>query len=119
MHLAGSAMTTNNPTDLRIDGDGFFLVKLTDDQETPFLTRAGDFHVDSNRNLITSDGLHVVSVDGESIQLPEEATAFSISSDGTIVQTMADGTTEQGFKSPLPKLATRKVLRKSAAICTG
>ncbi|KAI7251669.1 hypothetical protein KC345_g11552, partial [Hortaea werneckii] len=103
MHLAGSAMTTNNPTDLRIDGDGFFLVKLTGDQETPFLTRAGDFHVDSSRNLITSDGLHVLSSDGEPIQLGEDVTAFSISNDGTIVQTMADGTTEPGVQIAVAK----------------
>ena len=36
VHLGGSALTTNNPTDVRIDGDGFFLVKLNDAQETPF-----------------------------------------------------------------------------------
>lgn len=50
-------MTTNNPTDLRINGDGFFLVRLSEDQEIPYLTRAGDFHVDAARNLVTSDGL--------------------------------------------------------------
>jgi flagellar hook protein FlgE len=44
LHLAGSAQTTNNPTDLRLDGDGFFAVKLSADQEVPYLTRAGDFH---------------------------------------------------------------------------
>lgn len=49
VHTAGSAMTTNVPTDLRIDGDGFFLIKLSGDQETPFLTRAGDFHVDAQK----------------------------------------------------------------------
>ncbi|MBY0010095.1 flagellar basal body rod protein FlgG [Paenibacillus typhae] len=112
LHLAGSAMTTNNPTDLRIDGDGFFLVRLSDDQETPFLTRAGDFHVDANRNLITSDGLHVLDSDGEAIQLGEDVTAFSISSDGTIVQTMADGTTEAGVQIGVAKVSNPQGLEK-------
>lgn len=112
MHLAGSAMTTNNPTDLRIDGDGFFLVKLTGDQETPFLTRAGDFHTDSSRNLITSDGLHVLDSNGEIIQLGEDVTAFSISSDGTIVQTMADGTTEPGVQIGVGKVSNPQGLEK-------
>lgn len=112
VHLAGSAMTTNNPTDLRIDGDGFFLVKLSGDQETAFLTRAGDFHTDSSRNLITSDGLHVLDSDGEPIQLGEDVTAFSISGDGTIVQTMADGTTEPGVQIGVAKVSNPQGLEK-------
>ena len=67
LHLAGSAQTTNNPTDLRIDGDGFFLVSLSEDQETPFLTRAGDFRIDAARNLVTSDGLNVLDSDRKSV----------------------------------------------------
>ncbi|QUL52632.1 flagellar hook-basal body complex protein [Paenibacillus tritici] len=112
MHTAGSAMTTNNPTDLRIDGDGFFLVKLSGDQDVPFLTRAGDFHMDASRNLITSDGLHVVDSGGGVIQLADEVTAFSISSDGTIVQTMADGTTEAGVQIGIGKVSNPQGLEK-------
>lgn len=112
LHTAGSAMTTNNPTDLRIDGDGFFLVKLTDEQEVPFLTRAGDFHVDAGRNLITSDGLRVVDSGGGPIQIGEDVTAFSISSNGTIVQTMADGTTENGVQIGIGKVSNPAGLEK-------
>ncbi|NQX46180.1 flagellar hook-basal body complex protein [Paenibacillus tritici] len=112
MHTAGSAMTTNNPTDLRIDGDGFFLVKLSGDQDVPFLTRAGDFHMDASRNLITSDGLHVVDSGGEAIQLADDVTAFSISSDGTIVQTMADGTTAAGVQIGIGKVSNPQGLEK-------
>ncbi|MEK4006130.1 flagellar basal body rod protein FlgG [Paenibacillus sp. FSL H3-0333] len=112
LHTAGSAMTTNNPTDLRIDGDGFFLVKLSGDQEVPFLTRAGDFHVDAGRNLITSDGLHVVDSGGAPIQIADDVTAFSISSDGTIVQTMADGTTESGVQIGMGKVSNPQGLEK-------
>ncbi|WP_019910411.1 flagellar basal body rod protein FlgG [Paenibacillus sp. HW567] len=112
LHLQGSPMTTNNPTDLRIDGDGFFLVKLSDAQETPFLTRAGDFHMDASRNLLTSDGLHVQDSDGQSIQLADDVTAFSISSDGTIVQTMADGTTQPGVKIGVAKVTNPQGLEK-------
>ncbi|WP_379151342.1 flagellar basal body rod protein FlgG [Paenibacillus sp. sgz5001063] len=112
LHLAGSAMTTNNPTDLRIDGDGFFLVKLSEDQATPFLTRAGDFHVDSSRNLLTSDGLHVLNSDGDPIQLNEGATGFSISTDGTILQTLADGTIDSDTKIGVAKVSNPQGLEK-------
>ncbi|KWX75588.1 flagellar basal body rod protein FlgG [Paenibacillus jilunlii] len=112
MHLAGSAMTTNNPTDLRIDGDGFFLVKLSDEQETPFLTRAGDFHVDSARNLLTSDGLHVLNSTGEPIQLNEGTTAFSISTDGSVLQTLQDGTIDSDTKIGVAKVSNPQGLEK-------
>ncbi|MNB64168.1 Flagellar basal-body rod protein FlgG [compost metagenome] len=112
LHLAGSAQTTNNPTDLRIDGDGFFLVKLNDDQETPFLTRAGDFHVDASRNLVNSDGLHVVDSSGEAIVLGDDVTAFSISNDGTILQTMSDGTTTTGAQIGIGKVSNPGGLEK-------
>ncbi|WP_310550345.1 flagellar basal body rod protein FlgG [Paenibacillus glufosinatiresistens] len=112
MHLAGSAQTTNNPTDLRIDGDGFFLVKLSDDQATPFLTRAGDFHVDAGRNLVTSDGLRVLDSTGAAITLGEDVTSFTIANDGTIVQTMADGTTQPGVQIGVGKVSNPQGLEK-------
>ncbi|AIQ64447.1 flagellar basal body rod protein FlgG [Paenibacillus stellifer] len=112
LHLAGSAQTTNNPTDLRIDGDGFFLVKLNDDQETPFLTRAGDFHVDASRNLVNSDGLHVLDSSGEAIVLGDDVTSFSIGSDGTIIQSMSDGTTQAGVQIGVAKVSNPQGLEK-------
>ncbi|TVX93975.1 flagellar basal body rod protein FlgG [Paenibacillus agilis] len=94
VHTGGSAQTTNRPLDLRIDGDGFFAVKLNEDQEAPFLTRAGDFHMDAERQLVTADGLLVSSMDGGIIQIPEDVTNFTISQTGQIIAKMEDGTTE-------------------------
>lgn len=92
LHLPGSAMTTNNPTDLRIDGDGFFAVGLTATTEpaNAFLTRAGDFHVDGTGNLVNSDGLFVLNTEGGLINVPQGST-FSIGSDGTVAIKNADG----------------------------
>ncbi|MGN7356016.1 flagellar basal body rod protein FlgG [Paenibacillus sp. SAF-054] len=112
VHLGGSAMTTNQPTDVRIDGDGFFLVKLNDAQETPFLTRAGDFHVDAAKNLVTSDGFYVCDSTGAPITLQEDATAFSISQDGTVVQKLADGTTDTAVKLGIGKVVNPEGLEK-------
>ncbi|OMF92944.1 flagellar basal body rod protein FlgG [Paenibacillus sp. FSL R7-0337] len=112
LHTGGSAMTTNNPTDLRIEGDGFFLVKLSGDQDVPFLTRAGDFHVDASRNLVTSDGLHVLNSNSEAIQLDEGATSFSISSDGTILQTLGDGTINSDLLIGVAKVSNPGGLEK-------
>jgi flagellar hook protein FlgE len=112
LHLPGSAMTTNNPTDLRINGDGFFLVKMNDAQGTPYLTRAGDFHVDASRNLVTSDGFFVVSAAGDPITLADNVTSFSVSQDGTIVQKLDDGTTDTGTQIGVAKVTNPEGLEK-------
>jgi flagellar hook protein FlgE len=50
----GSFETTGNATDLAIDGDGFFMVN--DEDAATFYTRAGAFHLDSNGNLVDTNG---------------------------------------------------------------
>lgn len=114
IHTGGSAMTTNNPLDLRIDGDGFFLVKLSGDQEVPFLTRAGDFQVDALGQLVTSDGLLVCNADGDALDpiVTGGVTAFSISSDGTITTKLADGTTGTAGPIGLAKVTNPAGLEK-------
>lgn len=113
VHTGGSAMTTNNPLDLRIDGDGFFLVKLSEDQEVPFLTRAGDFHLDAARQLVTSDGLLVCDSGGDLLPpIGDDVTAFSISADGTIVQKMNTGETEPGAQIGVAKVSNPEGLEK-------
>lgn len=88
---AGSAQTTNIGTDLRIDGDGFFVVQSADDSEM-LLTRNGSFTLDALNQLVTEDGYFVIGSDGAPITLEDDVTSFSISSDGSIMATTADGT---------------------------
>jgi flagellar hook protein FlgE len=91
IHTPGSAMTTNVATDLRIDGDGFFVVTPSGDSDIQYLTRAGNFTLDASRQLVNADGMLVLSVDGEPVQLDEAVTAFSIAQDGQIMSVGADG----------------------------
>lgn len=90
VHTPGSAMTTNVPTDLRIDGDGFFVVRAGEADN--YLTRSGNFTVDTNRNLVNADGLRVLDSGGNAIIIPDGVTAFSIANDGTIIAVQEDGT---------------------------
>ncbi|WP_341282481.1 flagellar basal body rod protein FlgG [Paenibacillus sp. FSL H8-0537] len=94
IHTPGSAMTTNQPTDLRIDGDGFFQVSPTVDGGISFLTRAGNFTLDANRQLVNANGLFVLDNAGGAITLPAEVTSFTIGQDGMITGVTADGTQE-------------------------
>lgn len=113
LHTPGSAMTTNNPLDLRINGDGFFAIKMSEDQEVPYLTRAGNFTLDANRNLVTSDGMFVTGVGGDPIQLDEEIVAFTIGQDGRIMSINAEGEAEEtDFQIGIVKVANPGGLEK-------
>lgn len=80
IHTQGSMQTTGRPLDLGIDGDGFFVVQ---DGENQFLTRAGNFYLDSEGFLVNGEGLYVIGVNGQ-IQIPDSAKSFSIGTDGTV-----------------------------------
>jgi flagellar hook protein FlgE len=54
----GSSQRTDNPTDLSIDGDGFFIVKGGNADMFRF-TRAGNFGIDKLGNLVSGSGMNV------------------------------------------------------------
>lgn len=94
VHTPGSAMTTNVPTDLRLNGDGFFVVSPNGTFDSAFLTRAGNFTLDANGDLVNPDGLYVLDTAGAPIHLDLAAvTSFSIGTDGQIITTDTAGTT--------------------------
>ncbi|GGD68333.1 flagellar basal body rod protein FlgG [Paenibacillus nasutitermitis] len=108
IHTPGSAMTTNVPTDVRIDGDGFFVVS-PDDGTNRFLTRAGNFTVDALGQMVNSDGLFVLDTGGAPIIVdPAAVKAFSISQDGSVIGVAADGTS-----SVIAQLGVMKVVNPS------
>lgn len=78
----------------------------------PYLTRAGNFTLDADRNLVTSDGLFVVDSGGGNIQIGDDVVSFTIGQDGTINQTMADGTNEAGVQIGIGKVVNPSGLEK-------
>ena len=57
--MRGSIQRTDNPTDISIDGEGFFIVR-GGMYDTYKFTRAGNFSLDSIGNLVTPAGLNVM-----------------------------------------------------------
>lgn len=55
---SGTWVATGKTTDMMIEGEGLFTVQSSDGQK--FYTRAGDFHFDSDGDLVTSTGFKVV-----------------------------------------------------------
>lgn len=77
----GSPMVTNNPNDLYIDGNGFFIVEKGTEQ---FLTRAGNFAIDSSNQLVNPEGMILTDINGDAIQLPPNAVSYTIDANGVV-----------------------------------
>lgn len=76
----GGLEPTGLPTDLAIEGDGLFVVRLPDGGLGA--TRAGSFRFDALGRLTTVDGLPVLGADGGPITAPPGP--FVVRPDGTI-----------------------------------
>ncbi len=74
----GSALTTKNPFDLQIEGNGFFQV-LTPDGQTAY-TRDGAFKKDPNGRLIDKSG----NVLQPEITIPADTSGVEISASGEV-----------------------------------
>lgn len=87
----GSSQSTGNPTDLMLQGPGFFV--LQNGTQTVY-TRAGGFILDSNGTLVDpATGAKVLDTSGAPITIdPATYTSFSIDSTGVITG-VSGGTT--------------------------
>jgi len=79
----GGIAASGNPYDLAIDGRGYFQVTLPSGQTG--YTRAGNFAVNAEGQLVTADGYAIEP----SITVPQEATAIQITRDGVVEVTTA------------------------------
>ena len=69
-HTKGSVQRTDVPTDLMIDGNGYFMVTSDANAQNVYYTRAGNFIVDELGYLVTSDGgLKVLDNEKKPIQI--------------------------------------------------
>jgi len=75
---------TGNDFDLAIAGEGFFHVRGDDGQQ--YLTRAGDFALDTQGRLVTQNGHRPVLDQGGREILMSRSVPWSITSDGFISQ---------------------------------
>lgn len=74
----GSFHATNNPLDVCLSGDGFFMVDK-------FFTRNGQFLRNKDGDLVTANGAHkVMSESGTNIAIPNTVKNININSSGEI-----------------------------------
>lgn len=79
----GNLQPTQNPLDVAIEGDGFFVVELPSGEEA--YTRDGSFKLDADGDLVTTDGYLVMP----GINIPPGAKSIVIAADGTISYELA------------------------------
>lgn len=86
----GAVRPTHNTFDMAIQGNGFFQVLQPDGQFA--YTRAGNFTVNENGQLVTHDGFLLQP----QITIPQEAEAVTIEQDGTVSVLQQGQTTTLG-----------------------
>ncbi|WP_108812570.1 flagellar basal-body rod protein FlgG [Sphingorhabdus sp. Alg231-15] len=79
----GTLQNSENALDMAIEGSGFFQVEMPDG--TTGYTRAGNFNLTAEGNLVTSDGLPLIPA----IQVPQGATSLTIGNNGTVTANLA------------------------------
>jgi flagellar basal-body rod protein FlgG len=85
----GAFSQTDNPLDMVIQGKGFFQVRRPSGELA--YSRAGNFHVDKDGSIVTSDGNPLEP----QITIPADAQAIAIAQDGTVSYTQPNQTAAQ------------------------
>jgi flagellar basal-body rod protein FlgG len=74
----GTVLSTGNPLDMMIEGDGFFQLQMLDG--TIRYTRDGSFKLNADREIVTAQGYRLEP----QITVPDDAVEISVSRDGII-----------------------------------
>lgn len=78
----GPLRRTENPLDVALQGPGFFGIQAPDGSVQ--YTRAGNFQLNGNRELVNGSGQLVADAAGGTIAIPEDAREIIIARDGTV-----------------------------------
>ena len=126
----GSLSVTGVKTDLAVSGEGFFRVLKTDDN-SQYVTRAGDFHLDAEGYLVNSSNYQVQGLTGGaagaapaavgSIRISQtppagaELLSFAVDKTGNFSETYSDGTTAVTNRVLLQRFSNPTALKLEGA----
>lgn len=97
--MQGEVAVTNSAFDAAIQGKGFFMVNTPDGIR---YSRAGSFGMNSQGELVNSNGYRVGDSGGGPLIIPENATDITIRDDG-MIQAFVDGKEEEIGKLGITK----------------
>lgn len=89
VYRQGDVQATNNPLDMAINGEGFFVVRQPDNSLA--YTRDGSFQLDRNGQIVTSQGY---SLD-PGFNIPDDAVEIQVSRDGVVSILLENSTDSQ------------------------
>ncbi|PLT34546.1 flagellar basal body rod protein FlgG [Bacillus sp. V5-8f] len=125
LHSEGSAQTTSRILDVRVAGDGYFVLNDGAEGGKTSFTRAGNFYLDQEGNLVNADGLFVQGVKSagnpatvggtaiDKIKIPSDAGSISIGPTG-IVTYVRDGELNEAGQIVIAKFSNPEGLEKVA-----
>jgi flagellar hook protein FlgE len=104
--LQGSVVSTSTPTDLAVQGAGFFVV--SDSTGTLYLTRNGSFTPDASGNLVNSAGYYLMAANVQNGVSPLAANSLTGLQKVNVVNAgqTATATTAASLTANLPSTAT-------------
>ncbi|MCX7982213.1 MAG: flagellar basal-body rod protein FlgG [Syntrophales bacterium] len=85
----GDLLSTGNQLDWAIEGNGFF--QVDDGQGKVLYTRAGNFKLNKDGNIVNQDGLLLTP----NINIPQGTVQITVSKDGTVTATDKNGNATQ------------------------
>jgi flagellar basal-body rod protein FlgG len=98
INTAGIMTSTDNPLSVAIEGEGYFQIQM--DDGTVAYTRDGNFKMDANGQLVTTDGYQIQP----QISIPEDATEVIITAGGKV-------TVQQPGSAELTEVGTLELVR--------
>ncbi|WP_164668989.1 flagellar basal body rod protein FlgG [Virgibacillus doumboii] len=147
IHTQGFRQTTNRTLDFQLEGDGMFVVAsdIVRDDQNGFVpnntneidlisledsnvsyTRAGNFYLDTNGNVVNPDGLYLMGYaadDSGNIQegnisalnIPEDAQSFSVQTNGIVNYIDANGNNRVAGQVALANFSNPGGLQKAGS----
>jgi flagellar hook protein FlgE len=112
----GALQTTASPTDLAVNGDGFFVV--SDAAGNGYLTRSGSFVPDAQGNLVNSNGYYLMAHGAtgpqsgntltglQKVNVGSAAGAVTIANNGTLSYQQSNGAVATPYHIPLATVAS-------------
>src|SRR5690625_362642 len=87
IHTQGFRETTDNPLDLALEGDGMFVVQ---DGDFTAYTRAGNFYLDTNGDIVNQDGYYLMGYQANNIDsgriIESDSAQISLDQNGELVE---------------------------------
>jgi flagellar hook protein FlgE len=96
----GSLVGTDRALDLAINGNGWFGVRKANDSTQTYYTRAGDFYVDANSNVLNGNGDQLMGTYSGNMTIAKDGTASVVAKSIASQQLLTDPASQVPLKLP-------------------